>query len=170
MGSASYSRSNNEVKAKATNFDQVAIVQANGSGNWCAVDRRNAVAGAQVIAVVALIDLCRHSWLEPSAQTHRGHGRFADDRELVDEKKLFLMHPAGKNHQSWREFQNILNQRGVVLISPVAALSHLQIGRAYATQGDTTKAAYHDFFTLWKDADPEIPIFIAAKAEYAKLQ
>jgi hypothetical protein len=52
--------SNNEVKANATNFDQVAIVQANGSGNRCAVDRRNAVAGAQTIPVVALIDLCRH--------------------------------------------------------------------------------------------------------------
>jgi eukaryotic-like serine/threonine-protein kinase len=40
----------------------------------------------------------------------------------------------------------------------------------YAMQGDTVKAAYQDFLTLWKDADPDIPIFIAAKAEYAKLQ
>jgi hypothetical protein len=42
----------------------------------------------------------------------------------------------------------------------------------YAMQGDTAKAkaAYQDFLTLWKDADPDIPIFIAAKAEYAKLQ
>jgi hypothetical protein len=42
----------------------------------------------------------------------------------------------------------------------------------YAMQGDTaeTKAAYQDFLTLWKDADPDIPIFIPAKAEYAKLQ
>jgi hypothetical protein len=41
-----------------------------------------------------------------------------------------------------------------------------------AMQGDTAKAkaAYQDFLTLWKDADPDIPIFIAAKAEYAKLQ
>jgi hypothetical protein len=39
-------------------------------------------------------------------------------------------------------------------------------------EGDTAKAmaAYQDFFTLWKDADPDIPIFIAAKAEYAKLK
>jgi hypothetical protein len=45
-------------------------------------------------------------------------------------------------------------------------------GRAYVLQGDTAKAraAYQDFFTLWRDADPDIPILIAAKAEYAKLQ
>jgi hypothetical protein len=52
------------------------------------------------------------------------------------------------------------------------ALAHLQIDRAYAMQGDTVKAkaAYQDFLTLWKDADPEIPIVIAAKSEFAKLQ
>jgi hypothetical protein len=49
---------------------------------------------------------------------------------------------------------------------------HLGLARAYALQGDTTKArsAYQDFFALWKDADPDIPILIAAKAEYAKLK
>ena len=55
---------------------------------------------------------------------------------------------------------------------PLAALTHLQLGRAYAMQSDKAKAraAYQDFLTLWKDADPDIPILIAAKAEYAKLQ
>ena len=50
--------------------------------------------------------------------------------------------------------------------------ARLGLARAYATQGDTAKAkaAYQDFLRLWKDADPDIPIFIAAKAEYAKLQ
>jgi len=45
------------------------------------------------------------------------------------------------------------------------------LGRAYALTGDTAKAGagYQDFFALWKDADPDIPILIAAKAEYAKL-
>jgi hypothetical protein len=59
-----------------------------------------------------------------------------------------------------------------VLNSLNRALAHLQIGRAYSMQGDTAKAkaVYQDFLTLWKDADPDIPIFIAAKAEYAKLQ
>jgi len=70
------------------------------------------------------------------------------------------------------EFQKILDHRGVVLYEPIGALAHLQLGRAYAMQSDTAKAraAYQEFLTLWKDADPDIPILIAAKAEYAKLQ
>jgi hypothetical protein len=70
------------------------------------------------------------------------------------------------------EFQKILDHRGIVLNEPIGALAHLQIGRAYAMQGDTAKAkaAYQDFLALWKDADPDIPILMAAKAEYAKLQ
>jgi hypothetical protein len=48
----------------------------------------------------------------------------------------------------------------------------LELGRAYVQQGDSTKAraAYQDFFGLWKDADADVPIFKQAKAEYAKLQ
>ena len=55
---------------------------------------------------------------------------------------------------------------------PWGALARLGLARAYAMQGDTAKAkaAYQDFLTLWKDADPGIPILIAAKSEYAKLQ
>jgi len=70
------------------------------------------------------------------------------------------------------EFQKILDHRGLLWNCATGALAHLQIGRAYAMQGDTTKAkaAYEDFLTLWKDADPDIPILIAAKAEYAKLK
>ena len=70
------------------------------------------------------------------------------------------------------EFQKILDHRGLVLNEPIGALAHLQLGRAYALQGDTAKgrAAYQDFFTLWKDADPDIPILIQAKAEYAELK
>ena len=70
------------------------------------------------------------------------------------------------------EFQKILDHGGVVSFDPIGALAHLQIGRAYALQGDTAKAkaAYQDFLTLWKDADPDIPILIAAKSEYAKLK
>ena len=70
------------------------------------------------------------------------------------------------------EFQKILDHRGVVLNEPIGALAHLQLGRAYALQRDITKAraAYQDFVTLWKNADPDIPILQQAKAEYAKLQ
>jgi hypothetical protein len=54
----------------------------------------------------------------------------------------------------------------------LSSLARLQLARAYALQGDTAKAraAYQDFFALWKDADPDIPILLAAEAEYAKLQ
>jgi hypothetical protein len=58
------------------------------------------------------------------------------------------------------EFQKILSHRGIVLADPIGALAHLQLGRAYALSGDTTKArsAYQDFLVLWKHADPDIPI------------
>ena len=70
------------------------------------------------------------------------------------------------------EFQKILDHRGIVVSDPIGALAHLQLGKAYALAGDKTKArsAYQDFLTLWKDADPDIPILKQAKAEYAKLQ
>jgi eukaryotic-like serine/threonine-protein kinase len=69
------------------------------------------------------------------------------------------------------EFQKILDHRGIVVSDSIGALAHLQLGRAYAIEGDTAKAkaAYQDFLTLWKDADLEIPILKQAKAEYAKL-
>ena len=70
------------------------------------------------------------------------------------------------------EFQKILDHRGLVWNCATGALAQLGLARAYALQDDTANAlaAYQDFFTLWKDADPDIPIFIAAKAEYAKLK
>jgi len=70
------------------------------------------------------------------------------------------------------EFQKILDHSGILLNSPIGALAHLQIGRAYVLQGDTAKAraAYQDFVMLWKDADPDIPLLKQTKAEYAKLQ
>jgi hypothetical protein len=69
------------------------------------------------------------------------------------------------------EFQKFVDYRGLVVNFPWRALARLGLGRAYALQGDTrkAKAAYQDFLTIWKDADPDIPILIAAKAEYAKL-
>jgi tetratricopeptide (TPR) repeat protein len=69
------------------------------------------------------------------------------------------------------EFEKILNHRGIVVNGPIGALAHLGLGRAYAMQADTARAkiAYQDFLTLWKDADPDIPILKQAKAEYAKL-
>ena len=70
------------------------------------------------------------------------------------------------------QFQRILDHPGITINFPTGVLSHLQLGRAYAVTGDTAKAkaAYQDFFNLWKDADPDIPILKQARAEYAKLQ
>jgi len=70
------------------------------------------------------------------------------------------------------EFQKFINLRGLVVNFPWGAIARLDLARAYALQGDTAKArsAYQDFLTLWKDADPDIPILKEAKAEYAKLQ
>ena len=60
----------------------------------------------------------------------------------------------------------------MVLYEPIGALAHLGLARAYALQGETAKArvAYQNFLSPWKDADPDIPILIAAKSEYAKLK
>jgi tetratricopeptide (TPR) repeat protein len=70
------------------------------------------------------------------------------------------------------EFQKFLDHRGLVGNFPWGALARLGLARAYVLKGDTAKAksAYKDFLTLWKEADPDIPIFKQAKAEYAKLQ
>jgi eukaryotic-like serine/threonine-protein kinase len=75
------------------------------------------------------------------------------------------------NGSAATEFQKLLDHRGIVQNFPTGTLAHLQLGRAYALSGDTAKAklAYQDFLTLWKDADPDIPVLKEAKAEYAKL-
>ena len=70
------------------------------------------------------------------------------------------------------EFEKILGHQGLGPTSPLYILAHLGLGRAAALTGDTAKArrAYQQFFALWKDADPNIPILREAKAEYAKLK
>jgi len=70
------------------------------------------------------------------------------------------------------QFQRILDHPGIVINFPTGVLAHLQLGRAYAVAGDgaKAKAAYQDFFNLWKDADPDIAILKQARTEYAKLQ
>ncbi len=70
------------------------------------------------------------------------------------------------------EFQRLLDRPGLVQNGVLGSLAHLQIARAYSLSGDSAKAkaAYQDFFTLWKDADADVPILKQAKAEYAKLR
>jgi eukaryotic-like serine/threonine-protein kinase len=84
-----------------------------------------------------------------------------------------LAYLAGKHGSAAAaEFQKITDHPGAVLNAPIGALAHLGLARAYALSGDSTKArtAYQDFFALWKDADPDVPILKEAKAEYGKLQ
>ena len=70
------------------------------------------------------------------------------------------------------EFQKLIDHPGIVWNKPIGTLAHLHMGRAYAMAGDAAKAkaAYQKFFNVWKDADPDIPVLLQAKAEYAKLQ
>ena len=79
---------------------------------------------------------------------------------------------ARQDKQAAAEFQKILDHPGLVSNEPIGALAHLGLGRACAMAGDTTKAraAYQDFFALWKDADPDVPILREARAEYEKLK
>ena len=89
---------------------------------------------------------------------------------------------AGQGSAAAAEFQKILDHSGIVWNCWTGALAHLGVARANALQARTSQgadadaarvralAAYKDFLTLWKDADPDIPILKEAKAEYAKLQ
>jgi len=79
---------------------------------------------------------------------------------------------AGQGREAAAEFQKALDHRGIVFADPIGALAHVQLGRAYHLMGDEVKAkaSYQDFFALWRDADPDIPILPRVKAEYAKLQ
>ena len=77
-----------------------------------------------------------------------------------------------KGKEAIEEFQKIIAHRGIAPLAPEWALAHVRLGRAYITSGNIAgaKAAYQDFLTFWKDADPDIPVLKQAKAEYAKLQ
>ncbi len=78
----------------------------------------------------------------------------------------------GKGAEAAAEFQTILDHRGWAPLSPLYPLAHLGLARAAVLSGDTSKARkeYQDFFALWKDADPDIPILIEAKKEYEKVK
>jgi len=99
--------------------------------------------------------------------------------ELGDTGELFPAYVRGQAylmlHDGKRavvEFQKFIDHRGPILNSPLGALAHLGVARSFNLTGDTVKAkaAYQDFLTLWKDADPDIPVLMQAKAEYSKLQ
>jgi tetratricopeptide (TPR) repeat protein len=74
--------------------------------------------------------------------------------------------------QAAQQARAILDNRGHGPLSALWPLAHLTLARAAAKQGDTTQArkSYQDFFTLWKDADPDVPVLIEAKREFEKLK
>jgi eukaryotic-like serine/threonine-protein kinase len=84
--------------------------------------------------------------------------------------QAYLM--ARQGNEATAEFQSMIDHHGISLNFPLGALASLGLARAYTLQSDNGKAqgAYRDFLTLWKDADPDIPILKEAKMEYAKLQ
>ncbi len=79
---------------------------------------------------------------------------------------------AGQVQQALQDFERIRNLHSYLPADPIIPLSRLGQARAYVALGEKSKSreAYQDFFALWKDADPDIPILKEAKAEYAKLQ
>ena len=89
---------------------------------------------------------------------------------------------AGQGKEAAAEFQKIIDHSGIVWNCWTGALAHLGVARANALESRTAQgadadaarvralAAYNDFLTLWKDADPDIPILKEARAEYAILQ
>jgi tetratricopeptide (TPR) repeat protein len=99
--------------------------------------------------------------------------------ELADTKALLANSVRGDAYlaehqgaQAAAEYQKVLDHPGIARNEPNGALARLGLARAYAVAGDAAKArlAYQDFFALWKDADPDVPVLKEAKAEYAKLK
>jgi eukaryotic-like serine/threonine-protein kinase len=95
----------------------------------------------------------------------RNNWRFSYLRGLMELR-------AGDGAAAADHFQRIIDRPHIAATSPLHALAHVQQARAHVLAGDTTKAAkaYEKFFAIWKDADPDVPLLIAARAEYARLQ
>ena len=79
---------------------------------------------------------------------------------------------AGRGSDAVQAFQRLLDLKSVITVDPLMSLAKLGLGRAYLLADDKARSrvAYQDFFALWKDADPDIPLLREAKSEYAKLQ
>jgi hypothetical protein len=107
---------------------------------------------------------------ELGTQRSTFHGNFGALYPVYMRGNAYLANHQG--NQAIAEFQKVLGHRGIVVSDPIGALARLQLGRAYALNGDNAKAkaAYQDFLVLWHDADPDNPILKIAKAEYAKLK
>jgi tetratricopeptide (TPR) repeat protein len=118
---------------------------------------------------VELLEIARRYELAPNGLAFNGYYLGGLHSAYVRGEALVAAH---RHAEAAAEFQKILDHRGLVALDPIGALAHLQLGRVFALSGDKAKAkaAYGAFLTLWKDADPDIPILQQAKAEYAKLR
>ena len=135
-----------------------------------AIDRKNPAAALIVLQAASPIELGEITWVENISCLYHVYVR----------GQAYLA--AGQGSAAAAEFQKILDHSGIVWNCWTGALAHLGAARANALQSRTSQgadadaarvralAAYKDFLTLWKDADPDIPILKEAKAEYAKLQ
>ncbi len=137
---------------KNPNDSYVQFIQLPSLGAWIALSRKEP---AKAIAM-----------LQPTPY----ESRFILSPNAYQRGLSYLANHQGK--EAATEFQSILDHLGLVLNTPEGALSHVQMARAWALQGDVIKAraAYQEFLNLWKDADPDVPVLLAAKSEYAKLQ
>ena len=106
--------------------------------------------------------------LAPSQKYELG-GRYTQFAVMYARGSAYLQLKDGPKAAA--EFQRILDHRGLNIVSGLYPMAQLNLARAYALQGDNAKArtAYQDFFALWKDADPDVPLLLSAKSEYAKL-
>jgi eukaryotic-like serine/threonine-protein kinase len=182
----------------AVNAASSALALAPGRDVWLRTALALAGAGdaVQARALESRLDkefpldtLIRNYWLPTiRARIDLSRGNAADAIEVLEPTRSYELALGGSmrpvfvrgeaylsEHQgkeAAREFQKILDHPGLMGNAPLGVLAHLGLARAYALSGDTAKsrAAYQDFFALWKDADPDIPILKQAKAEYAKLQ
>ena len=77
-----------------------------------------------------------------------------------------------RGHEAAAEFQKVIDHRGVEPLSVLRPLAHLGLARAWAINGDPGKSrtSYQNFFALWKDADPDLPILMQARKEYEQLK
>lgn len=139
-----------------SNEEEVRLLRAHGSGPMQA---SSSSSHQGVLGAPHLMSLWRREpliWIGP-----RCFQSLCGDQPLA----------ARQGSESAAEFQKVLDHPELVVNEPIGALAHLGLARAYVMQGDTAKAkaTYQDFLTLWKNTDPDIPLFIAATAEYAKL-
>jgi eukaryotic-like serine/threonine-protein kinase len=135
-----------------------------------ALDRKNPASALTALQAASPIELGQITWVTNISCLYHVYIR----------GEAYLA--AGQGTAAADEFQKILDHSGIVWNCWTGALAHLGVARANALQSKTAQgadadaarvralAAYKDFLTLWKDADPDIPILKEAKAEYAKLQ